>query len=60
MVKLLMRFYDVNSGQILLNGVDLRKFDREEMRKSFAMVLQDAWLFHGDVYKRQEPLWRRR
>ncbi len=49
MVKLLMRFYDVNSGAILVDGHDVREFDRGELRKMFGMVLQDTWLFHGTV-----------
>ena len=49
MVKLLMRFYDVNSGRILVDGHDIRDFDRDELRKLFGMVLQDTWLFNGTV-----------
>ncbi|MCR4717062.1 MAG: ABC transporter ATP-binding protein/permease [Lachnospiraceae bacterium] len=49
MVKLLMRFYDVNSGAIKLDGNDLRDFNRRDVRKSFGMVLQDAWLFNGTI-----------
>ncbi|MBS6511253.1 MAG: ABC transporter ATP-binding protein, partial [Clostridiales bacterium] len=45
MVKLLMRFYDVNSGRILVDGVDIRDYDRTELRRCFGMVLQDTWLF---------------
>jgi len=45
MVKLLMRFYDVNSGSISVDGVDIRKFKREDLRSMFGMVLQDTWLF---------------
>ncbi len=48
-VKLLMRFYDVNSGRILIDGVDLKRMNREDVRKSFAMVLQDTWLFNGTI-----------
>jgi ATP-binding cassette subfamily B protein len=48
-VKLLMRFYDVNSGSIQLDGHDLRDFDRNELRKMFGMVLQDTWLFNGTI-----------
>ncbi len=48
-VKLLMRFYDVNSGSILIDGVDIRNMNREDVRKNFAMVLQDTWLFNGSV-----------
>ena len=48
-VKLLMRFYDVNSGSISLDGRDIRCFDRHELREHFAMVLQDTWLFSGTI-----------
>ena len=49
MVKLLMRFYDVNSGAIKLDGVDIRDFDRHSLRNYFGMVLQDTWLFKGSI-----------
>lgn len=49
MVKLLMRFYDVNSGAILVDGHDVREFDRGELRRAFGMVLQDTWLFKGTI-----------
>ena len=49
MVKLLMRFYDVNGGHIYLDGKDIRSFDRGELRKAFGMVLQDTWLFSGTI-----------
>lgn len=49
MVKLLMRFYDVNSGEILVDGHNVKDFDRGELRKMFGMVLQDTWLFGGTV-----------
>lgn len=49
MVKLLMRFYDVNSGSIKIDGKDLRKFDRNELREMFGMVLQDTWLYSDTV-----------
>ena len=49
MVKLLMRFYDVNSGSIKLDGVDIREFSRYDLRDNFAMVLQDTWLFAGTI-----------
>ena len=49
MVKLLMRFYDVNSGAITLDGTDIRNIPRSELRKNFGMVLQDTWLFHGTI-----------
>ncbi len=48
-VKLLMRFYDVNSGSIMLNGNDLRDFERRDLRDSFGMVLQDTWLYNGTI-----------
>ena len=48
-VKLLMRFYDVDSGHIRLNGYDVREFDRSPMREGFGMVLQDTWLFQGTI-----------
>ena len=47
MVKLLMRFYDVNSGSIKLDGQDVRDFNRRELRDAFGLVLQDTWLFKG-------------
>ncbi len=49
MVKLLMRFYDVNSGSIKVDGHDLRDFNRTELRDAFGMVLQDTWLFKGSI-----------
>lgn len=48
-VKLLMRFYDVNSGTIRLDGRDIREIDRHELRQYFSMVLQDTWLFSGTI-----------
>ena len=48
-VKLVMRFYDVNSGAILLDGHDLRNFDRGDLREMIGMVLQDAWLYNGTI-----------
>ncbi|QQY78840.1 ATP-binding cassette subfamily B protein [Keratinibaculum paraultunense] len=48
-VKLLMRFYDLNGGRILLDGIDIRDFSREDLRKNFGMVLQDTWLFNGTI-----------
>ena len=48
-VKLLMRFYDVNDGAILLDGKNIKDFDRGDLRKMFGMVLQDTWLFGGTV-----------
>ena len=49
MVKLLMRFYDVNSGAIRVDGHDIREFARFDLRKLFGMVLQDAWIYNGTI-----------
>ena len=49
MVKLLMRFYDVQSGSIKIGGHDIRDFARDDLRSMFGMVLQDTWLFHGTI-----------
>ena len=49
MVKLLMRFYDVNGGSIELDGHDLKDYNRNELRSAFGMVLQDTWLFKGSI-----------
>jgi ATP-binding cassette subfamily B protein len=49
MVNLLMRFYDVDSGCIKVDGIDIRNFKREDLRKMFGMVLQDTWLFNGTI-----------
>jgi ATP-binding cassette subfamily B protein len=49
MVKLLMRFYDVNSGDIIISGHSIKEFKRGELRRSFGMVLQDTWLFKGTL-----------
>ncbi len=49
MVKLLMRFYDVNGGAILLDGHNIKDFNRRELRNVFGMVLQDTWLFKGTI-----------
>jgi ATP-binding cassette, subfamily B, multidrug efflux pump len=48
-VKLLMRFYDVNSGSILVDGHDIRDFTRQDLRKMFGMVLQDTWLYNSTI-----------
>lgn len=48
-VKLLMRFYDLNSGKICLDGHNITDFDREELRTAFGMVLQETWLFNGTI-----------
>jgi len=49
LMKLLMRFYDVNAGSIRVNGADVRSLPREDLRSNFAMVLQDTWLFKGSI-----------
>ncbi len=49
MVKLLMRFYDVNEGCIRVDGHDVREYDRSQLREAFGMVLQDTWLFKGSI-----------
>ena len=49
MVKLLMRFYDVSEGAILVDGYDIRDFSRGELRSLFGMVLQDTWLYNGTI-----------
>ncbi len=48
-VKLLMRFYDVNSGEILVDGHNIKDFNRRELRDAFGMVLQDTWLYKGSI-----------
>lgn len=49
MVKLLMRFYDINSGSILIDGHNIQDFNRSDLRRLFGMVLQDTWLFNGTI-----------
>lgn len=49
MIKLLMRFYDVNSGEICIDGHNVKDFNRMELREMFGMVLQETWLFHGTI-----------
>jgi ATP-binding cassette subfamily B protein len=49
LVNLLMRFYEIDSGRISVDGVDTRDMTREELRRNFGMVLQDTWLFHGTI-----------
>lgn len=49
MIKLLMRFYDVNSGEICIDGHNVKDFNRMELREMFGMVLKDTWLFHGTI-----------
>ncbi|ADQ03745.1 ABC transporter related protein [Caldicellulosiruptor owensensis OL] len=48
-VKLLMRYYDVNDGAILIDGYDIREFNRNDLRSFFGMVLQDTWLYNGTI-----------
>jgi len=50
-INLLMRFYDVNSGCITLDGLKVENIKREDLRKAYTMVLQDTWLFHGSVFE---------
>ncbi len=49
LVNLLMRFYELDGGRILLDGIDTRKMTRDALRRTFGMVLQDTWLFHGTI-----------
>ncbi len=49
-VNLLMRFYEINSGEILIDGINITKIPRSDLRKLFGMVLQDTWLFNGTIY----------
>ena len=49
LVKLLMRFYEIDSGEILIDGINIDQFTREDLRSKFAMVLQDTWLFNGTI-----------
>ena len=49
LVKLLMRFYDVNSGEILIDGIDIKDYKKGSLRNNFGMVLQDSWLFSGSI-----------
>ncbi len=49
LVKLLMRYYDINSGKIKIDGIDIKDFKRDDLRSLFAMVLQDTWAFNGTV-----------
>ena len=51
LISLLLRFYDVTSGSIRIDGVDIRQIPREQLRSMFGMVLQDTWLFHGTIYE---------
>ncbi len=49
MVKLLMRFYDINNGSILVDGHNVKEYERSDLRRAFGMVLQDTWLFKGTI-----------
>lgn len=51
LINLLMRFYDPNKGSILIDGMDIKKYHRDSLRKNIGMVLQDTWLFDGTVYE---------
>lgn len=51
LINLLMRFYDINNGRITVDGYDIRQVTRSSLRKSYAMVLQDTWLFHGTIFE---------
>lgn len=51
LINLLMRFYEVNKGRILLDGVDMKDISKEEISNTFSMVLQDTWLFNGTIYE---------
>lgn len=50
-VKLLLRFYDINSGNILFDNINIKNIDRKSLRKHYSMVLQESWLFNGSVYE---------
>src|SRR5699024_2949853 len=49
LINLLMRFYELNAGRILIDGIDTRDLPRGELRRNFGMVLQDTWLFNGTI-----------
>ena len=49
LVNLLMRFYELDGGRIMIDGIDTREMTRDDLRRSFGMVLQDTWLFHGTI-----------
>ena len=51
LVNLLMRFYDVDKGQILIDNIETRRMTRKSLRRAFSMVLQDTWIFHGTVFE---------
>lgn len=50
LINLLMRFYEVNAGRILIDGIDIRDISRNNLREQFGLVLQDTWLFNGTIY----------
>jgi len=50
-INLLMRFYDVNSGKVMVDGKEIRAYTRDSLRKNYAMVLQDTWLFRGTIFE---------
>ena len=50
-INLLMRFYDVDAGTVLVDGQDIRNLTRDSLRKAYTMVLQDTWLFHGTIFE---------
>ncbi|MBQ8816418.1 MAG: ABC transporter ATP-binding protein, partial [Lachnospiraceae bacterium] len=50
-INLLMRFYDVDAGRILVDGAEIRNYTRESLRKAYVMVLQDTWVFKGTIYE---------
>ena len=50
-INLLMRFYDANAGDIIVDGCKIREIQRASLRKAYTMVLQDTWLFHGTIYE---------
>ena len=51
LINLLMRFYDTNSGDLYIDNTDIQNATRASVRKSYSMVLQDTWLFHGTIYE---------
>src|SRR5699024_11039000 len=50
LINLLMRFYEVNAGRILIDGIDIRDISRNNLREQFGLVLHDTWLFNGTIY----------
>ena len=55
LINLLMRFYDVTAGSITVDGHDIRHLSRQDYRKQFGMVLQDAWLYEGTIKETPNP-----